>query len=84
MKAYTEAAFETLIEEHLLEHGGYVRGDPAAFDPELALVPADLLAFVEATQPRCCRARCSMAERPGCLMAIPLTRWWESCPAPAR
>ena len=29
MKATTEAAFETLIVDHLLEHGGYVRREPA-------------------------------------------------------
>lgn len=50
MKVTSEAAFEALIEKHLIEHGGYVPGDPKDFDPDLALIPADLLAYVEATQ----------------------------------
>ncbi len=52
MKAHSEEAFEALIELHLLEHGGYVQGDPATFDIDLALVPEDLLAFVRTTQPK--------------------------------
>src|SRR5918999_6440704 len=47
----TERKFEGAIEAWLLEHGGYARGDPRAFDRQLGLDPADALAFVEATQP---------------------------------
>ncbi|MCB1054102.1 MAG: type I restriction endonuclease subunit R, partial [Acidobacteria bacterium] len=51
MKAHSEAAFEELIEQHLLEHGGYVSREPGVFVAESALIPEDLLAFVERTQP---------------------------------
>jgi len=46
---HTERAFEDAIEDHLLAHG-WQRGDPQAFDRRRALFPAELLAFVEATQ----------------------------------
>jgi type I restriction enzyme R subunit len=52
VKSHSEAAFESLIEEHLLAHGGYVRGEAAAYDPHRGLLPADLLGYVEATQPK--------------------------------
>jgi type I restriction enzyme, R subunit len=46
---HTERAFETAIEDHLLAHG-WQRGDSLAFDRKRALFPADLLAFIQATQ----------------------------------
>ena len=49
---HTEATFEALIEAHLLEHGGYERGDPAAYDRDRALIPDLVVAFIEATQPK--------------------------------
>lgn len=49
---HTETAFENAIEESLLHAGGWSRGDPAAFDRERALHPADFFAFVVATQPQ--------------------------------
>jgi type I restriction enzyme R subunit len=49
--AHTEKAFEAAIEQHLLSHG-WAAGDPAGFDRERALFPAELLAFVQATQPK--------------------------------
>ena len=68
MKVHTEDAFEQLIVEHLVLHGGYEpRGptgnklgyDPdeslavhAGFDVQRALIPADVIAFVQATQPK--------------------------------
>lgn len=52
MKATSEAAFETLIVEHLTTRGGYVARTLAGFDPELGLFPDDLLAYVRATQPK--------------------------------
>ena len=51
MKHHTEHAFESSIEAHLLAHG-YAQGDAAAFDAKLALFPAEVLAFIQATQPR--------------------------------
>ncbi len=52
MKATSEEAYEALIEEHLVSHDGYDKGDPNAYDANLALIPEDLLAFVEKTQPK--------------------------------
>ena len=40
---HKEIAFEAAIEESLLTHGGYLKGDPEAFDRELALDRAELL-----------------------------------------
>jgi type I restriction enzyme, R subunit len=45
-----EAAFESSIEAWLLEHGGYLHGDPARFDPRRGLDLDELLRFIEATQ----------------------------------
>lgn len=44
-----EANFEAGIEAHLLAHG-YIQGDPHGFDPTLALFPAEVFAYLEATQ----------------------------------
>jgi type I restriction enzyme R subunit len=49
---YTECAFESAIEHHLLSLGGYVKGDPNAFDPERCLDPTVLLPFIRETQPK--------------------------------
>ena len=50
MKRTTEAAFETVIEAHLLENG-YVRIAGDAFDRERAIFPNEALAFIRETQP---------------------------------
>ncbi len=52
MTMQKEVAFEAAIEAHLLQCGGYARGDPAAFDRALALDPGSLLAFLRETQPQ--------------------------------
>jgi type I restriction enzyme, R subunit len=49
MKATSEAAFETAIESVLLG-AGYHRVDGRGFDRERALFPAEVLAFIQATQ----------------------------------
>ncbi len=48
---HTEAAFETAIVTDLVEQRGWVEGSPDDFDRQLALVPKDIFAFIEATQP---------------------------------
>lgn len=48
---HTEEKFEAAIEHHLTTTGGYAKGDRDAFDPECALFPADVLAFIQKTQP---------------------------------
>ncbi len=53
---HRERAFEAAIEHHLLTAGGYAKGDPAAFDRERAIFPAEFIAFVKATQPEAWQA----------------------------
>ena len=48
---YTEEAFETVIEEHLLVNG-YIAVDRDGFDRERAVFPESVLGFVRDTQPR--------------------------------
>ena len=47
---HTEAAFETVIESHLLEHG-YVAVAAGSFDRDLAVFPETVLPFIQDTQP---------------------------------
>ncbi len=49
---HTEAAFEAVIEEHLLSSGGYVKGDRDTFDPERCIDAETFVAFVKETQPK--------------------------------
>ncbi|MCB9539429.1 MAG: type I restriction endonuclease subunit R [Myxococcales bacterium] len=52
MKSTPEKAFESAVVAHLTAHGGYLGNDAGApYDDKAALVPADLLAFVQASQP---------------------------------
>lgn len=47
---HTEEAFEAYIAEHLVAHGGYEHGDPAAYDRVRGMMPALVVGFVQATQ----------------------------------
>jgi type I restriction enzyme R subunit len=49
---HTEYAFETAIEHHLTASGGYEKGDRESFDPARALFPGEVIAFIQATQPK--------------------------------
>jgi type I restriction enzyme R subunit len=49
---HKEIAFETAIEDGLLTHGRYTRGDPEMFDRELALDRAELFTFLHDSQPK--------------------------------
>ncbi len=51
-KQHTELAFETAIEHYLTTAGGYEKGDREAFDSERGLFPADVIAFIQKTQPK--------------------------------
>jgi type I restriction enzyme R subunit len=51
-KSYTETAFETAIEHHLVVAGGYEKSAPDKFDPGRSLFPRDAIAFIRRTQPR--------------------------------
>ena len=48
---YTEQNFEEHIEEHLLV-SGYQKQSTEAYNKELCLLPADMLEFIKATQPK--------------------------------
>lgn len=48
---HSEAAFETVIEAHLLQNG-YVQVAPEGFDRERAIFPETILAFIQDTQPK--------------------------------
>lgn len=48
---HRETDFEHSIEQSLLLHGGYVKGDPLEYDKKLAIFPAEVVAFVQDTQP---------------------------------
>ncbi len=47
----SEAAFESVIETHLLAHG-YLRLAPDGFDRERAIFPETVLGFIRETQPK--------------------------------
>ncbi len=46
-----EKRFEQDIEYYLCNHGGYIKGDPKAFDRKLALDVKTFVSFIKATQP---------------------------------
>ncbi len=53
MSLHKEISFETEICAHLTAHGWlYAEGDAATYDRARALFPADVLAWVQATQPK--------------------------------
>ena len=53
MSLHKEINFETEICQHLAANGWlYAEGDAANYDRALALFPADVLAWVQATQPQ--------------------------------
>ena len=47
-----EKRFEQDIEEYLLTHGGYQKGDSAAFNREKALDTGTFLSFIRTSQPK--------------------------------
>ena len=49
---HKEIAFEAAIEESLLTMAAICKGDPEAFDRELALDRAELFAFLRDSQPK--------------------------------
>jgi hypothetical protein len=49
--AHNEAAFEESIETHLLRNG-WLQGDPSGYDRALGMDPGELVAFLQATQPK--------------------------------
>ena len=52
MSKHTEIRFEDAITASLTGPGGYVEGDPDGFDAARGLFPDEVIAFIEATQPK--------------------------------
>ena len=53
MSLHKEISFESEICQHLATHGWlYAEGDAQCYDRAQALFPADVLAWVQATQPK--------------------------------
>ena len=52
MSKYSEAAFESAIEIHLTEQGGFIKRDKTQFDRDLCLDTAVFIDFVKKTQPK--------------------------------
>ena len=48
---HRESDFEHSIEQSRLLHGGYVKGDPLAYNKKQAIFPDEVVAFVQDTQP---------------------------------
>ena len=51
MAGHTETDFENAIEYGLIRHDRYLKGNPRAFDAELALFPDDVIGFIKDSQP---------------------------------
>jgi len=49
---YREKKLEEAVEYYLTSEGGYVKGDPASYNKDLALDPHTLLSFIKTTQPK--------------------------------
>ena len=77
MKRTDEAAFEAVIEDHLLNHG-YVREPGEGFDRERAIFPDTVLAFIRETQPReWSKIEALRAERTGEQVLGDLCKWMD-------
>ncbi|QIA07128.1 type I restriction endonuclease subunit R [Draconibacterium halophilum] len=50
MSKHTEIRFEEAIEQALVPSGGYIKGDPKAYDIDKALFPGDVIGFIQDTQ----------------------------------
>ncbi|MGQ7869963.1 type I restriction endonuclease subunit R [Sunxiuqinia sp. sy24] len=50
MSIHKEIEFEKAIERHLIDKGGYVKGNPNTYDIEKALFPCDVVDFISKTQ----------------------------------
>lgn len=75
---HSEAAFETVIEAHLLAHG-YVAVDRGSFDRQRAFFPDTVLAFIRATQPKeWARLEALHGEKTGAQILSDLCKWMDS------
>ena len=75
---YSEAAFETVIEAHLLANG-YVAVNRAGFDRERAIFPETVLAFIRDTQPKeWARLEALHGEKTGEQILGDLCKWMDA------
>src|SRR5215470_8928162 len=75
---HSEAAFETVIETHLLANG-YVAVDRASFDRERAIFPKTVLAFIRTTQPKeWARLEALHGEKTGEQILSDLCKWMDA------
>ena len=78
MNPTTEAAFETVIEAHLLENG-YVSVAGDGFDRERAIFPATVLAFIRETQPQAwAKLEALHGDRTGEQILTDLCKWMDA------
>ena len=78
MNPTTEAAFETVIEAHLLENG-YVPVTGDGFDRERAIFPATVLAFIRETQPQAwAKLEALHGDRTGEQILTDLCKWMDA------
>mgnify|MGYP006876616612 CR=1 FL=1 len=47
-----EKRFEEDIEDYFITNGGYIKGEPTAFDRKIALDKATFLNFIQTSQPK--------------------------------
>src|SRR6056297_576445 len=52
MKSHTEQAFEQAIENSLLTHGGYIKGDNKNFNTQYAVDTKYLFQYLQTSQPK--------------------------------
>jgi len=48
---HTELKFEDELVGHITRHGGWIEGDPKAYDRAVALYPEDVIGWIQDTQP---------------------------------
>jgi len=78
MAETSEKSFETVIESHLLAHG-YRRVPPEGFDREQAIFPAEVLAFIQETQPQeWAKLAALHGERTGEQVLVDLCKWMDT------
>lgn len=77
-KRHFEAAFETVIEAHLLGHG-YVAVPRESFDRERAIFPEAVLGFIRETQPtEWAKLEALHAEKTGAQVLADLCKWMDA------
>jgi type I restriction enzyme R subunit len=75
---HSEAAFETVIETHLLANG-YVTVNRGGFDRQRAIFPQTVLAFIHATQPKeWARLEALHGEKTGEQILSDLCKWMDT------